>query len=135
MEEKADSHYFKTELIVLAVNIPPQEPVPGHALFSISFSSFAEIFPAEYFQLLRNLKLLLNLVLVLTRFYCSAINVYCWYVDPYYTNHTAWHVLMHPPMTMSPSSHCAFAQVSIQSAITSWKLMSISFPCTHTYSI
>ena len=38
----------KAELIVLAVNIPPQEPVPGHALFSISLSSFAEIFPAEY---------------------------------------------------------------------------------------
>ena len=38
----------KAELIVLAVNIPPQEPVPGQALFSISLSSFAEIFPAEY---------------------------------------------------------------------------------------
>ena len=35
-------------LIVLAVNWPPQAPAPGHAAFSISYSSSRLILPARY---------------------------------------------------------------------------------------
>jgi hypothetical protein len=34
--------------IVFAVNCPPHAPAPGHATFSISYSSSSEIFPARY---------------------------------------------------------------------------------------
>ena len=37
-----------TVLIVLAVNWPPQAPGPGHAAFSISYSSSRVILPARY---------------------------------------------------------------------------------------
>ena len=36
------------DAIVLAVNIPPQDPALGHAVFSIFFNSSSEIFPASY---------------------------------------------------------------------------------------
>ena len=34
--------------IVLAVNWPPHAPAPGHAAFSISYSSSSVILPARY---------------------------------------------------------------------------------------
>ena len=36
------------EAIVFAVNIPPQEPALGQAVFSIFLRSSSEIFPASY---------------------------------------------------------------------------------------
>ena len=42
------------ELIVLAVNIPPQAPSPGHAFFSIACSSSSVIVPAAHAPIASN---------------------------------------------------------------------------------
>ena len=106
--------------MVLAVNMPPHEPAPGHARRSTSSSSAASIRPAEYSPTASN-----TLTTVRSR--------PAWrpgLIVPPYTNTAGIFIramaimapgmfLSHPPTTSTPSMLCALHAVSIESAITS----------------